>query len=67
MRKVTIANSLGRSLPLTTSVVMAAQAPEMVNIDGEDFPADELVKLVGTRNQRRLQRKALLRGNRHKA
>ena len=62
MRKVTLANSLGRSLPLTTSVVMAAQQqPDTINIGGEEVPAGELVVLKGNRNQRRLQRKALLR------
>lgn len=62
MRKVTLANSLGRSLPLTTSVVMAAQQqPDTINIGGEEVPAGELVVLQGNRNQRRLQRKALLR------
>lgn len=62
MRKVTLANSLGRSLPLTTSVVMAAQQqPDTINIGGEEVPAGELVVLQSNRNQRRFQRKALLR------
>lgn len=62
MRKVSLANSLGRSLPLTTSVVMAAQKQaDTINIGGEEVPASELVVLTGSRNQRRLQRKALLR------
>jgi hypothetical protein len=65
MRKVTLHSSLGRSLPLTTSVVMAAQQPDtgMVDLgDGVSIARDELVVLQGNRNQRRLQRKALLKG-----
>lgn len=59
MRKV-LAN---RSLPLSTSVVMAAQAfPDTVMIGDEAVPVDELVVLEGTRNQRRLQRKRLMKG-----
>lgn len=65
MRKVTLANSLGRSLPLTTSVVMAAQQPDSGMVDiggGVSIARDEMVELTGNRNQRRLQRKRLLKG-----
>lgn len=64
MRKVTLHNSLGRSLPLTTSVVVAAQQPDTGMVDlgnGVSVAHDELVVLSGTRKERRLQRKKLLK------
>lgn len=62
-RKVGLVAGHMRSLPLTTSVVMAAQQQtETINIGGEEVPASELVVLTGSRNQRRLQRKVLMRG-----
>lgn len=64
MRKVTLHNSLGRSLPMSTAAVIAAQQPDTGMVDlgnGVSIARDELVELKGSRNQRRLQRKALLR------
>lgn len=64
MRKIALIAGHSRSLPLATHVVMGAQEPAKneVMIGGELIPANELVELTGSRNQRRLQRKALLRG-----
>lgn len=72
MRKVSLANSLGRSLPLTTSVVIAAQQEpeakpaEMLTIaPGVEYPIDYLFQeLNGNRTQRRVRLKELRRGKR---
>lgn len=69
MRKVTLANSLGRSLPLTTAVVMKAQQeaePLPVEIlaiaPGVEYPIDYLgQELSGNRQQRRVRLKELRR------
>lgn len=63
MRKIGIIAGHSRSLPLATAVVMGAQEPpsHTITIGGETFAADELVELKGNRNERRLQRKKLLK------